>query len=145
MKYLRCIAVFSLCILFLFAAFAQAQTRQVNWEAFSVNLVKAIESGHPGLQQSAMQRIIQYADYLNVDEAIYEIGQIFRFNENSKIRRLAMVALFKINNDEALQVLARYMPLEEDSSIKNQGCCILNLYMAEKKAEKEKELVVETY
>ena len=43
-----------------------AQEHKVNWKAFSINLVEALRTGNPGIQQSAMQRIIRYADKLDV-------------------------------------------------------------------------------
>ena len=43
-----------------------AQERKVNWESFSVNLVKALDTKNDGLQQSAMGLIIRYADSLDV-------------------------------------------------------------------------------
>jgi len=125
-----------------FSTELQSQTRQVNWTAFSINLVKAIKSNHPGLQQSAMKHIIQYSDQLNVKSAVYEIGQIFRFDENPQMRRLAMVALSEINTDESLAILCKYSKFEENSRIRNQCCKIVNEYYVAKNPEKAKELAV---
>ena len=45
-------------VLFLFLS--QAQAQQTDWEVFGKNLVKAIQTGNEGLQQSAMQLFIRF-------------------------------------------------------------------------------------
>lgn len=116
--------------------------RKVNWEAFGANLVVALKSNHPGLQESAMQRIIQYSENLDVTEAVYDIALIFRFDGNSQMRRLAMVTLSKINTDHSLSYLCQYLKYEENSSIRKQCCCIIKDYYVAKKPDKMDELVV---
>jgi len=110
------------------ASLLMAQERDVNWKAFSVNLVKALKSDNPGLQQSAMQRIIRYADKLDVDDAVYDIANIFRFDKNSRVRRLAMVTLSSINTDKSMEYLSKYLKYEEEKSIQKQACCIMALH-----------------
>ncbi len=119
-----------------------AQSRNVNWEAFSTNLVIAVKSNHPGLQQSAMQRIIQYADSLNVTDAVYNIALIFRFDKNKQMRRLAMVTLSKINTDHSLNYLCKYIKYETNSSIRKQCCSIINDYYVAKKPDKLDDLTM---
>jgi hypothetical protein len=116
--------------------------RKVNWEAFGANLVVALKSNHPGLQESAMQRIIQYSENLDVTDAVYDIALIFRFDDNSQMRRLAMVTLSKINTDHSLSYLCQYLKYEENSSIRKQCCCIIKDYYVAKKPDKMDELVV---
>jgi len=113
-----------------------AQQREVNWEAFSVNIVKAIKSDNPGLQQSAMQRIIRYADKLDVNDAVYDIANIFRFDNNPRVRRLAMVTLSSIDTDKSMEYLSKYLKYEEETSIKKQACCIIALHDSLKKMDK---------
>lgn len=125
---------------FVLLSMGQVQANKVNWEAFSENLVIAIKSGHPGLQNSAMQQIIRYSDSLVIDNAVYPIVQIFRFNDNSRVRRLAMVALAKVNTDKAISYLYKYMKFEDNVAIKHQCCCIINDYCETKSPEKEQEI-----
>ncbi|MBN2424186.1 MAG: hypothetical protein JXR46_01465 [Calditrichaceae bacterium] len=134
------VVTLALTVLFILSSIVDAHARKVNWEAFSVNLVKAIKSGHPGLQQSAMQRIIRYADSLNTKDAVYPLVQIFRFNDNDKVRRLAMVALAKINSDHAISYLYKYMKFEENVMIRHQCVCIINDYCKSKSPKKEHEI-----
>ena len=128
-----------MCALMLFIlysfSFAQTTPEKTDWIAFSENLVIAVKSGHPGLQQSAMQRIIQYKDKLDVSDAVYEIGQIFRFDENPQMRRLAMVTLNAINTDKALATVSEYLKYEDEFCIKKQGCCVLNAYVLAKASQ----------
>ncbi len=142
MRYSKSFLGFILTMLFVWAGLVQAQTRNINWDAFSVNLVKAIKSGHPGLQQSAMQRIIQYADNLDVEDAVWTISQISRFDNDSRVRRLAMVTLYNIKSDKALAYIGQNLKLEKDQTIKKHGCCMLQEYYAAKKLENVSETVI---
>jgi hypothetical protein len=113
-----------------------AQERKVNWKAFSVNLVKALKSDNPGMQQSAMQRIIRYADKLDVNDAVYDIANIFRFDKNPRVRRLAMVTLSRINTDKSINILSKYLRYEDEECIIKQACCIVALHDSLKKINK---------
>lgn len=117
-----------LAIPFLFASVLFAGETSTDWDAFSVNLTKAIKSGHPGLQQSAMQRIVQHANKLDTDECVYTIGRIFCYGTDPAERRLALVVLGKINSLKSMAYIYNGMIFENDASIKKQGCCILNEY-----------------
>ena len=119
-----------------------AGDRKVNWEAFSTNLVVAIKSNHPGLQESAMQRIIQYSESLNVTDAVYDIALVFRFDKNSQMRRLAMVTLSKINTDQSLDYLCQYLKYEDNPSVHKQCCGIIREYYVSKKPDKMDELAI---
>jgi hypothetical protein len=115
---------------------------KVNWDAFSTNLVVALKSNHPGLQESAMQRIIRYSDSLEITDGIYDIALIFRFDDNPQMRRLAMVTLSKINTDYSLSYLCQYLKYEDNQSIRKQCCCIIRDYYVSKKPEKMNELAI---
>ncbi len=117
-----------------------AEKGKVNWEAFSKNLIVALKSNHPGLQESAMQRVIQYTDNLDVTDGVYDIALIFRFDNNPQMRRLAMVTLSKINSDNSLNYLCQYLKYEDNPSIRRQCCCIIRDYYVSKKPDKMDEL-----
>jgi len=141
MKYLINIrSVFSVLIILMLAGNIFAGNRNVNWDAFSTNLVVALKSDHPGLQESAMQRIIRYSDSLNITDAVYDIALIFRFDSNAQMRRLAMVTLSKINTDHSLNYLCQFLKYENDESIRNQCCLIIRDYYVAKKPDKLDEL-----
>ncbi|MBD3223379.1 MAG: hypothetical protein GF313_01515 [Caldithrix sp.] len=113
---------------------------EVNWDAFSLNLVKAFKSGHPGLQQSAMQHVIKYGDNLDVSEAIYDIALIFRFNENIQMRRLAMVTLYSIGSDQTISYLCAYKKYLDDPSVYNQCCRMISEYAKNKNLKEPLEI-----
>ena len=132
--------LFSLTILITLLAMVMninAQEREVNWDAFSKNLVMAIRSSNEGLQLSAMGMIIRYSDNLNVDEAVFDIVRIFRMNKDSRIRILAMVTLHKTQNNWAMYYLTRNLKFEKDERVKKQCCQILNSYYASKERPAE--------
>jgi hypothetical protein len=133
----------ALVIMLLFLAWNSgiAQERQVNWEAFSKNLVKAIQTPNKGLQQDVLQKIIFYGDKLDVQDAVFDIVRIFRLEKNPQVRRLAMVALYKIGDDWAMYFLKRNKKFEKNKTILNHSSRIVQQYYAEKKAEKEPTLL----
>ena len=137
-KYFLGVCVFS-AFLFL-TTNMYAQDHKKKWDVFSANLVKTVKSNHPGLRNSAMQLIIQYSDSLDVSDAVYDIMQIFRFNDDQRVRRLAMITLSKINTDKATAYLSKYLKFEENESIKNQGYYIISEYIASKKSDKNEDL-----
>lgn len=105
-----------------------AQESETNWEAFSENLEVALRYGNDGLRQSAMQRVISYADKLTLDDGIYRIGRIFQFGPDAYERRLALIALSKINTVRSMAYIYAGMARETNESVKKQGCCILNAF-----------------
>lgn len=138
MKRLISVILASFIIVFLFCNIGYTQEAQnVNWEAFSKNLVKAVHSDNEGLRRSAMCMIIRYADYLTVKDARFEIVRIFRSHKNSKVRQLAMVTLYHMKDDWAMYFLKRNIKFEKDETILKQNCCIVNTYYAEKEAAKQ--------
>ncbi len=129
----------SFIIFFLFCNIGYTRELQdVDWDAFSENLVKAIQSDNEGLQRSAMGMIIRYAEYLNVKDARFDVVRIFRSHKNSKVRQLAMVTLYHMKDDWAMYFLKRNIKFEKDECIRKHCCCIVNSFYAEKEAKKAK-------
>jgi len=128
MKSHKLLSFFVTLIIFTFTLQAVAQEQITDWEAFSVNLEKALKSGHPGLQQSAMQRVVQYGDKLTLDDGIYHMGRIFCFGTDDQERRLALVALAKVNTMRSMGYIYKGMATEDNDAVKKQCCCILNDY-----------------
>lgn len=118
---------------------ANAQDRQVNWEAFSKNLVVALGSDNEGLQLSAMGMVIRYADQLDVKDAAWDVLKVFKTSKDRRIRRLAMVTLYHIKHDNAMYHLKRLLAFEGEEGIREHLGTIVNTYYAEKAASQEKE------
>lgn len=91
-----------------------------NWKSFSKNIVIALQSENPGLQQSAMQMVIKYGDRLNVKDAVFDVMRVFRNHPNTRVRRLALITLTKMNSNWANYFLTRQIRFEKVASIKRQ-------------------------
>jgi hypothetical protein len=120
------VAVAVLCI-----TGAALSAEQVNWQAFSDNLAVAVCSDNPGLRNSALEMIIQYADNLKFERGtIFDIVKIFRSKDDVNVRLLAMVALSKTEDSWAMDYLKRHAAFETDPRIKKICCCAVKLYYA---------------
>ena len=95
------------------------------WNTFSDNLVQALQCDSDGLKASAMQMIIKHADNVWVHDAAYEVYQIFRNHENEKMRQLALVALYKMQNAWFLEELPKELEDETSPIIRHQIVSIL--------------------
>jgi DNA/RNA endonuclease G (NUC1) len=109
-----------------------AQEGQVNWEAFSKNLVMALGTTNTGLQLSAMGMIIRHGDNLQVNDAVFDVMRIYRLNKDPQVRILALVTLHKIKNDWSMYCLKSNMKFETDERIKQMCSFILNDYYTQK-------------
>lgn len=111
-------------------------------DSYSKNLVNALKSSNDGLRQSALQMIIHNADKVNVDEAVQEIVNLYRYHKDLKVRQLALVALGSLNNENAIEALRQSVKTEDSPALRNQIYHILkeyddNLAKAKRKAEEE--------
>jgi hypothetical protein len=116
------------CIPMLAFSGEKAEADQVDWNAFGKNLVKAIASGNEGLQRSAMRLIIHHADKVDVGQAVFDLVQIYRNNKNEKVRQLAIVTIYKIQNKWAMGFLKRDLKFEESPVLQKQILACLNDY-----------------
>ena len=126
MKVIRIVLIMG--FLFILSENAFTQERRVNWDSFSINLVKALSTKNDGLQQSAMGLIIRYADSLDVRDAAGDIVNIYVHSKDQNFRRLAMVTLFYTNNKWAMGVLNRSLKYEKNETLKNHGRFIVAAY-----------------
>ncbi|TVL99762.1 MAG: hypothetical protein CV087_16625 [Candidatus Brocadia sp. WS118] len=93
---------------------------EVDWDAFSKNLVKALQSSNSGLQRSAMQLVIKYGNQVNVNDAVFDVMRVFRYDKDQGVRRLALTTLTNMNNKWAMGFLKRQIQFEGDPVIKKQ-------------------------
>lgn len=128
MKQTKSLPIMVAFFILLFSVQVFAQEIKTDWEAFSTNLEVALRAGNTGLRQSAMQRVVSYADKLTLDDGVYRMGRIFQFGTDEQERRLAMVALAKINTVRSMAYIYQGMAVERNESIKKQCYCILNEY-----------------
>ena len=119
---------FALLLMIINVTSALATERNVKWDVVSENLVNALQSDNPGLQQSAMRLIIQYANQVDVDEAVFDMMCLYRHSDDSKVRQLALVTLHKIGDDYAMGFVKRNLQFETDEKIIKLSNAILNNY-----------------
>lgn len=107
-----------------------AQTREIDWAAFSKNLVHALQSDNEGLQQSAMCLIIEHSDHRSVDAAAFDLLQIFRHHQNRGMRTLAMMTLFKMQHNFGMFLIQRSITLDRDEFIRKRSRHLTDHYHA---------------
>jgi hypothetical protein len=98
---------------------------EAKWEAFSESLVKALASGHLGLQQGALRMIIQYGDYVDVEAALFDVMKVYRDNQDDNMRRMAVVALGKMKSKMAVQYLERAVSFERSPKVKKTMLAVI--------------------
>jgi hypothetical protein len=111
------------CLTFLFAGNGEDR-----WQTFSDNLTKSLKSENPGVQYSAMQLIIEYSDNIDVTDGVYDVMRVFRNNNDQKVRKLALVTLYKMNSDWAIEFLKMHQKYEENNEIKKTIASIVMAY-----------------
>lgn len=109
-------------------AWSHTPEKTTDWQAFSKNLVKALATPNEGLQLSAMQQIITYADKLDVDDAVFDIMRFYRDHKNEKVRQLALTTLYKTQNKWAMGFLRLAVRFEKSPLLKRQIYKILENY-----------------
>jgi len=123
MNRLSTILIPLMALLFISSGFAQE--KKVDWDKFSENLIWGLNSGNEGLERSAMCFIIKYADSLSVDHMASNIYEIYSSHENTKVRQLALVTIYKLNHIWILKNLVDDIYNETDPIIRHQIAWIL--------------------
>jgi len=132
--------LWTLLVLAVFSSslFAQSDYKQVDWERFSTNIEVALSSRNIGLRQSAMQMIVRYNDHLNIDKAAEKVAKEFTSSRNQEMRKLALITLYKIKDDWAVEILKKQSAKERNTAIKETIDSIVSAYENEdvQKADK---------
>jgi len=106
-------------LVFLSSSFLLANNRQTDWQKYSKILESNLYNDNPGVQQSAMHMIIRYNDLLSFsNKAVFKVMREFRTNKDQNVRKLALIALSKMNNDWADYYLKLHYSFEENKQIK---------------------------
>lgn len=138
-------ALVALCATFVTTAFAgpdedaearalvQSEAAAVSaaqWDLFSDNLVRALKSDYESIRLSAMQLVIRYGDQVDVDPAVFEVVRLYRDHKNTDVRRMAVVALGKMENRWAMDFLARSEGYEKNPEVRQTIQAVLADYTA---------------
>lgn len=135
--------LFIIVLMFIFVMAAVAGDEDENWEKFSQSLVKMFKSDNEGLKQSAMMQIIVYSDSLDVQDAAYDIYNIYRWHKNDHMRHLALVTLYHIKYDWALKELTKDIKIEKSPVIKKQLIYMISEYNKSKQHTDQDSLVTD--
>ena len=128
MKHLSSLLITVLMFTFITGVFAG--DKEQNWDKFSQSLVKMFKSHNEGLKQSAMQHIIQYSDKLDVQEAAFDIYNIYRWHKDVQVRRLALVALYNTNYEWAMNQIVKDIKIEQSPALKRQMKYMVHEYFS---------------
>ena len=118
----------TIVLTFIFILSAIAKDSDKDWNTFSQNLVVTLKSNHDALKQSAMQRIIQYSHKVDVKDAAFDIYNVYRFNDNQNLRRLALVALYNTNYNWAMNQIVKEWEKEQSPALKKQMSFMVHEY-----------------
>lgn len=88
------------------------------WKVFSKNLIHALRMDNDGVKTAAMQYIIRYNTQLDVDEAAIDVARLYREHEDDNVRRMAVVALGKMQSDWAIGYLRLSKNYEKSETIR---------------------------
>ena len=114
------IRLFTMVIIFTLFSFNSlfAQYEKVNWELVNKQLVHSLQSQNETIQQCAMQSVITWSEWVNVDDAVFDVMRIFRYHEDQKVRQMALMTLYKMNNDYARDRMKMFIKFEDNPKIK---------------------------
>lgn len=115
---------------------------KTDWKAYSKNLVAALKSDNLGLQVSAMQQVIKYKDYLDVDRAVLDLVRVYRRHKDDRMRQLALVTLYSMKNDWAMGIVKRDFNFECCPKVKKLMAVILYERSKKDLATEESEKII---
>ena len=101
-----------------------------HWTLFSGGLVDALASGHDGAQQGALRMIIFYGDQLDVKASVFDVVRIYRNHEDDRMRRMAVVALGKMQSRWAIDFLTRSLGFEKTPAVRKTMQAVIAAYHA---------------
>lgn len=101
------------------AASEAAAINAATWEAFSTNLVHALTMDNDGVRVAAMQYIIHYGDKLDVGAAVFDVMRIYRNHNDDNVRRMAVVALSRMQSDGAIGFLRLSLEYEKSEIVRH--------------------------
>ena len=104
----------------------RARVSRAEWDTFSDNLEQALACGHEGVQQGALRMIIFYGNNLAISRAgVHEAVRIYRDHEDDRLRRMAVIALGKIQDSWGLDMLKRSARFEKSPSVRQTILAVL--------------------
>lgn len=127
-----CACVVLSLVLFI-AGSSSAQEKAINWKRVGKNLVRSLASENDGLRQSAMDFFIQHAHQLDIDAAVYDVMRVYRNHRDERVKKLALVTLYKMQNKWAMEFLKVDLRFQDSAELKRMVAAIVQEYEAKKK------------
>lgn len=114
-------------------ASVRAKLSTAQWHIYGDRLADALASGHEGLCEGALRMTILYGDYLGLQRpAVFNVVRIYRNHKDDRLRRMAVVALGKIQDAWAMDFLKRSVRFEQSPSVRQTILAVLAEYNAKK-------------
>ncbi len=105
---------------------------EATWKTFSTNLVHALTIDNDGVKVAAMQYIIRYGDKLDVDAAVFDVMGIYRNHHDDNVRRMAVVALGRMQSNGAIGFLRLSIQYEKSEMLRYTIQAVISDYEAAK-------------
>ena len=103
-----------------------ARLTATEWVAYSSRISDALASDQDGLREAALRMTVLYGDRLTLDRMdTIEMVRVFRDHRNSRMRRLAVVALNAADDHWGMEMLARSYRFEDDTGVRYQIAAVL--------------------
>ncbi len=98
----------------------RAKLTTAQWYSYGDRLADALASGHEGVEQGALRMIILYGDYMELKRpAVFDVVRIYRNHQDDRVRRMAVVALGKIQDPWGLDMLKRSARFEKSPGVRH--------------------------
>jgi hypothetical protein len=89
-----------------------------DWKSYGERLTEALESENAGVQQSALRMAAYYGDKLQMGRrAAISAVRLYRDDRDPKIRKMAVVAIARINHPWGIDFLTRSIEFEDSTDI----------------------------
>lgn len=88
------------------------------WKDFGRRITEALESDNEGVQRSALRLSAYYGDKLQMGrQAAISAVRLYRDNPDPNVRRLAVVAIARINHPWGIDFLTRSLAYEDSAGV----------------------------
>ena len=98
------------------------------WDRFSDNMKLALNKENPGVNLAALKLIIRFSDKLTDSEHFSNVANVFIESDNLEIRKTALIALYKLDPDKAVEFFSVHNELEENKDIQEKMVAIIKAY-----------------
>lgn len=78
---------------------------------------EALRSNHAGLQESALQLVIQYGDVVTSERTVRDLKRLYRATKDDAMRQMVVVALSRTHDDGAMRFLKRHVQTETSDRV----------------------------